>query len=136
MTNEQRALVCTFRRAGLGYGAIARKMGIPVNTVKSFCRRKAQAVAEKEDVAEQAHRCRYCGVSVLQNLGRKEKKFCSDRCRNQWWNTHRDEIDHRSVRTIICASCGKLFSVYGNASRKYCSHACYIRHRFGGDTDE
>lgn len=136
MTNEQRDLVRTFRRAGLGYGTIAGKTGLSVNTVKSFCRRNAQAVQEKETVSAQEHRCRYCGVPVLQNPSRKEKKFCSDRCRNQWWNTHRDEIDYRAVQTIICACCGKSFSAYGNAVRKYCSHACYIRHRFGGEGDE
>ena len=30
----------------------------------------------------------------------------------------------------------KPFSVYGQAARKYCSHACYILHRFGGGADE
>ena len=24
-----------------------------------------------------------------------------------------------------------LFVVYGNANRKYCSHKCYVEHRFG-----
>lgn len=27
------------------------------------------------------------------------------------------------------------FQVYGNAKRKYCSHKCYVEHRFGKDTD-
>ena len=29
-----------------------------------------------------------------------------------------------------CAGCGTLLPM-GSVSRKYCSHACYIRHRFG-----
>ena len=45
MTNEQRMIVSALRAQGMGYGAIARKVGISENTVKSFCRRNAQ----KED---------------------------------------------------------------------------------------
>ena len=45
MTNEQRMIVSSLRAQGMGYGAIARKVGISENTVKSFCRRNAQ----KED---------------------------------------------------------------------------------------
>ena len=137
MTNEQRALVRTFRNAGLGYGAIARKTGISLNTVKSFCRRnEQQKTQEKGEQLGQEHLCRNCGVPVKQNTGRKEKKFCSDRCRNQWWNTHRDQINYRAVRTITCANCRRTISVYGNSIRRYCCHACYIQHRFGSGSDE
>ena len=38
------------------------------------------------------------------------------------------------VYTFICPECGKEFTAYGNAKRKYCSHVCYIAARFkGGD---
>ena len=47
MTNEQRMIVSALRAQGMGYGAIARKVGISENTIKSFCRRNAQ----KEDNA-------------------------------------------------------------------------------------
>lgn len=137
MTNEQRALVLTFRREGLGYGAISRKTGISVNTVKSFCRRNVQQKPVAHDLSVPAveHACRCCGAPVRQNAGRKEKKFCSDQCRNQWWNTHRDQIDRRAIRTLTCENCGKTFSAYGKAVRRYCCHDCYIRHRFGGAVD-
>ena len=26
--------------------------------------------------------------------------------------------------------CGRLFTAYGNKKRKYCSHRCYIEHRY------
>ena len=29
-------------------------------------------------------------------------------------------------------SCGKAFSSYGNADRKYCSRECYLKDRFEG----
>ena len=93
-------------------------------------------------MAAEANRITYgnwrlpCGAPVAQNTGRKEKKFCSDKCRNKWWNAHLDKVDRRVIREVTCAGCGKTFSVYGQAARKYCSHDCYIRHRFGGSADE
>lgn len=137
MTNEQRMIVSALRAQNMGYGAIARKVGISENTVKSFCRRNAQRTKqERQNISTQEHRCLYCGVPVTQNAGRKEKKFCSDKCRNKWWNAHLDKVDRRAIREVNCANCGRTFSVYGRAERKYCSHDCYIRHRFGGGADE
>jgi hypothetical protein len=34
--------------------------------------------------------------------------------------------------SFTCAGCGVEFAAYGNASRKFCSHECYIKSRFGG----
>lgn len=129
MTNEQKMLVSSLRADGMGYGAIARKVGISANTVKSFCRRNAQQ--EKFEQPSE-HKCLCCGIPVEQHTGRKEKKFCSDRCRNKWWNAHLDRVDRRAVHDVVCLNCGKTFSVYGSAARKYCCHGCYIEHRFGG----
>ncbi len=136
MTNEQRMIVSALRAQGMGYGAIARKVRISENTVKSFCRRNAQKEDKLSVTGADEHRCLCCGAPVAQNACRKEKKFCSDKCRNKWWNAHLDKVDRRVIREVTCAGCGKTFSVYGQAARKYCSHACYIRHRFGGDADE
>ncbi|MFR5584198.1 MAG: hypothetical protein ACLTLQ_10630 [[Clostridium] scindens] len=47
---------------------------------------------------------------MAQNAGRKEKKFCSDKCRNKWWNAHLDKVDRRAIREVTCAGCGKTFS--------------------------
>lgn len=41
-------------------------------------------------------------------------------------------LNKKAVYTHTCAGCGREFTAYGNARRKYCSHACYINHRFGG----
>ncbi|MCD8074180.1 MAG: hypothetical protein LUF27_03930 [Lachnospiraceae bacterium] len=92
--------------------------------------RNEQPEPVQQDTTE--HKCLCCGVPVRQNPGRKEKKFCSDKCRNKWWNAHLDRVDRRAMREVICANCGKTFSVYGSAARKYCCHECYIEHRFGG----
>ena len=94
MTNEQRMIVSSLRAQGMGYGAIARKVGISENTVKSFCRRNAQK-EDKPVTGADEHQCLCCGTPVAQNAGRKEKKFCSDKCRNKWWNAHLDKVDRR-----------------------------------------
>ena len=106
MTNEQRMIVSSLRAQGMGYGAIARKVGISENTVKSFCRRNAQK-EDKPVTGAGEHRCLCCGAPVAQNAGRKEKKFCSDKCRNKWWNAHLDKVDRRAIREVTCAGCGK-----------------------------
>lgn len=65
---------------GFGPKAIADQLGISVNTVKSFIRRHTEI--------QTTHPCRQCGKGVEQTPGRKEKKFCSDRCRMQYWNNY------------------------------------------------
>ena len=76
--------------------------------------------------------CPKCGKPITQVPGRKHKRFCSDKCRNAWWNSHLDLVKHKTTHTYVCPNCGKEFTVYGGRKRKYCCHACYIAHRFGG----
>ena len=66
--------------------AMARKLGISVNTVKSHIRR--------HPVIPGTLPCVCCGRPVLQNAGRKAKKYCSDRCRITYWNhRYREDTD-------------------------------------------
>lgn len=39
------------------------------------------------------------------------------------------------VRKMECPCCHETFIVYGNGQRKYCSHTCYVKDRFGGGQD-
>ena len=128
MKKEDMIAIGNMRLQGKSAGAIAAALGLSVNTVKSYLRRHPDMGC--------THFCPQCGKPVMQAEGRKEKKFCSDKCRNKWWIAHLDKVDRRVIREVTCAGCGKTFSVYGQAARKYCSHACYIRHRFGGGADE
>ena len=68
MTNEQRMIVSSLRAQGMGYGAIARKVGISENTVKSFCRRNAQ----KED--KRGHWSGRASVPLLRNACGAERR--------------------------------------------------------------
>ncbi len=137
MTAEQKKQIESMRLDGYGYKMIAQILGIPDNTVKSYCRRKKLTgnIEAKAEVSapDGVHRCRCCGKEVPQTKGRKEKKFCSDKCRNRWWNSHLSDVEKKANYDYICPHCKKSFTVYGNARRKYCCHPCYIADRFGGE---
>lgn len=136
MTDAQKIQIGKLRGAGLGYKKIAEQMGLSENTVKTYCRRHGlggnmthlQNVTQNEE-----HHCLCCGKPVQQTPGRKEKKFCSDSCRNKWWNSHLDKVERKANYEFICPHCKKPFTAYGNKNRKYCSHECYIADRFGGE---
>ena len=92
----------------------------------------AKEYTEKTSNAIPQQPCKYCGAMILEIPGRKEKKFCSDDCRNRWWNKHLAEATRKNMSNYVCPACGKTFSAYGKRNRKYCSHECYITDRFGG----
>lgn len=75
--------------------------------------------------------CPQCGKLVTQRSGHK-KKFCSDRCRMAYWNSHQDQILRRAYYTLSCKNCGKEFQSYGNANRKFCCRSCYEIYRKRG----
>ncbi len=139
MTNMQKEAITRLRLGGCGYNHISKHLGINESTVKSFCRRHSlkKENIELHSAAEETIRtfpiryCKNCGKEVIQHPGRKEKKFCSDQCRNTWWNAHLADVKRIAVYDFICPTCGKSFSVYGNRNRKYCGHPCYIKARFG-----
>ena len=93
------------RQQGKGAAEIAETLNLPLNTVKSYLRRHPEADASRV--------CPQCGKPVAQKEGRKEKKFCSDKCRNQWWNSHQSEIKKEAYYTLVCQFCGKEFESYG-----------------------
>ena len=126
MTDEQKQQIIAMRRDGAGYGRIAARLQISINTVKSFCRRHSLAAKSQPQFASSAE-------SRLSRIrDGKRKRFCCDACRNKWWNAHLELVKRKAVYTFTCPACGKAFTVYGNSHRKFCSHACYIAYRFGG----
>ena len=134
MTNEEKEMIKVFRDAGIGYSAIAKRMDISVNTIKTFCKRNDLGGdrSKLRSLDLKIERCDNCGKPVLQNKHRKRKRFCSDLCRNNWWNAHQYQIDRKANYKFICKCCGHVFISYGNANRKYCSSKCYLKDRFKG----
>ena len=132
MTSEQKLQIEEYRKNGIGYKQIAKNIGISVNSVKTYCRRNNLC---SEDLQKKDTVCEQCGKSIVQTKGRKRKRFCSDSCRNKWCNTHLDQVKRKANYEFVCPVCEKVFTVYGNSKRKYCSHECYIKGRFGGVED-
>lgn len=139
MTNEQKEKIIESRERGYGYSSIASALGLTKNQVSAFCHRSGlagekatQAITDKPDFSC----CKNCGKPIVQIHGRKQVKFCSDECCQNWWNAHPEAVNRKAVYSFTCACCGKPFTAYGNRGRKYCSHACYIAERFGGGHHE
>lgn len=133
MTETQKQQILTLRQQGHTIAGITAAVNVPYNTVKTFCYRHKTKMAETEQKAMQApvikpDHCLNCGAPIVQATKQKPKKFCSAKCRETWWN-----INHRTDGLNIshCAYCGEAFEKYKHAAKRYCNHACYIKHRFG-----
>ena len=134
MTEAEKTRLVQYREQGKGCAEIARLMNLSVNTVKSFLRRNKVHIDSvqitlplpaKKDM--HTGRCRQCGIAISQSEHSREKLFCSDKCRLQWWHEHRGDSKRAVER--ICPECSKVFST--DRTQKYCSHECYILARFG-----
>jgi len=119
MTNEQKQAIQALRETGLSYGVIAKKLQIAEGTGKTFCRRGGIAAEESC--------CPQCGARLPDTPFFRKRRFCSEHCRMAWWHAH------RLVHAYPCAGCGATF--LSGSERKYCSHDCYIRARFGRRTE-
>ena len=129
MTALQKGKITEMRHKGMSYTDIAETLCIPVNTIKSYCYRNGlNTESMKLDVRE----CKNCGGQIQGEQTSRQKVFCCEKCKIAWWNKHRAE--RKSVNVIIhtCPVCGKKFTAYAGANRKYCSQACYR----GGVADE
>ena len=121
-----RQRVVELRRRGISYGEIADATGVSRNTVKSICRRATEPTAEHPvDSAV----CEWCGCDLTE--GGSARRFCSTECRLFWWHAHPERLNRKAIYQFTCKHCAAAFTAYGNKGRKYCSHSCYVRHRFG-----
>ena len=119
MTDEQKKQIVEYRAAGKGYGTISKELAVPINTVKSFCRRNELKTAVPSDSLP----CAFCGKAVRQTKGRKKKRFCCDGCRMKWWSEHPEERSP-GKNEHECKNCGKVF-FNRRIDAAYCSRECY-----------
>ena len=124
MRLQDKIVINNMRLEGHTPSVIAAKLGIPASTVRSFIHRNPDVPNTKQ--------CLRCGKPVLQPKGRREKKFCSDRCRMDWWNSHQNAVNRKAYYTLTCEYCGKEFESYGNKNRKYRCRTCYVADRQPG----
>lgn len=132
MTDTQKLEIQRLRVEGLSYGDISEKMGLSINTVKTYCKRHGFGGVRKQGLEEGELACEWCGVPVKQTVGRKKKRFCCDKCRNQWWNAHLDQVQRKAYSERVCPVCKKQFLVYGSGKKKFCSKECRMLGRGKG----
>ena len=130
MTDKQKYTVQNMRRMGLAYSVIAHNTGLSANTVKSFCHRAGVAISN-DFGNENCNVCKNCGIELNHHPGRKKKRFCTNKCRSDWWNRNRDWAYYKRARQVVCLYCGMAFDSYGSKNRKFCGRDCYIRSRYG-----
>jgi len=131
ITNSQKERISHMRLEGESYAGIADALGLSRNTVKSFCLRNLHPEPlEVQAVSAKSSNCTQCGKGFVFCPGHRKRRFCSDQCRMTWWNDHRDLLKSKAVVVHSCVCCGKHFMGYERQRRKYCSHACYIAHRY------
>lgn len=138
MTELQKKQILNMRKEGAGYKSIAVATGLSRDVVRNFCKSRNMAgfgmAAEMntDERVQSGELCLNCYEKIHQPKSGRPRKFCSDKCRRDWWKNHKDDIN-RSEAAIYhhkCVYCGKEFTAYGNNKRKYCSHYCYIHDRF------
>ena len=138
MTADEKAAIMNLKKAGYSLSGIAQETGMSRNTIKTFIRRAGLTETTADENPERTQSllpeqpCRNCGKPVIQYPGRKEKKFCSDRCRMRFWNKNAAGAGRVNMKAHTCPTCGGTFYAYANRNRRYCSHECYVTARFGG----
>ena len=110
--------VAAYARVSSGKDAMLHSLAAQVDHYSTYIRRHPPEDAVRLE-------CRQCGKPIVQVKGRKAKYFCSDKCRNAWWNAHPEKVQRKAYYHLTCEYCGKEFISYGNRKRKYCSRPCY-----------
>ena len=122
MTENQKNQIDECRENGMTISETADATGLPLGTVKSYCRRRE---SEQPDTV-----CKYCGAPLTHTEGHKEKHFCNQSCYFRWRYAQGDL--KRTEYKKKCAYCGKTFTIVSKKKQKYCSRACFLKSR-GGD---
>lgn len=128
MTEKQRTAITLMRSHGVPYARIARHLELNANSVKTYCLRNHVIISPELEQVDDPEGI-WCLNCVQEITLRKGSKFCSQDCRRTWWKHHRT----LTSQEITCANCGQHVTVTSSnkAPRKYCSHPCFIQHRFG-----
>jgi endogenous inhibitor of DNA gyrase (YacG/DUF329 family) len=135
MNKFQKEQIAVFRNECLSYTEIAEKLKVSRETIKSYCKRNnmgGRKIKADDNIEIIEGYCKNCGEKLIQKEKRKVRKFCSDKCREIWWNSHLNMVKRKAIYNFKCLYCGKDFTAYGNSKRKFCTHECYINYRFNG----
>lgn len=144
MTEAQAKQISEMRMKGVGYKSIASVVGLTRDIVRNYCKSHnlmgyasalTKNIQSKMDTGEA---CLFCGGNLDHAKTGRPRKFCSEKCRREWWKAHPERICRSEVASYkkTCGHCGRAFISYGNRNRKYCCHECYIQERFWKEEEE
>lgn len=124
MPMSKKEIIIALRDQGMLYQDIARIAKVSEVNARSICSR-----AYHQNDTQNDGMCRYCGVKLINTAGKKQKQFCSDKCRYDWHNQHKLYIR-------VCEYCGKEFVSFGYPNKRFCSRSCRTLHERKGDRNE
>lgn len=137
MTDKQESEIRRLRTEGYGYDDVAKILGLSKDKVRYYCRMHGLdgvKAKERNRITKEGKFCAECGKFFMNAEGKKNRRFCCDKCRISYWNSHRLER-HKKGRlqvSVICRGCGKTFFAYKGDNRIFCSTKCYMDYRFRG----
>lgn len=111
MTEQQAKQIREMREQGIGYRSIALTVGLSRDIVRNFCKSRGisgYGSALTKNIREQVmlgKACLYCGKEMKQPDTGRPKKFCSDKCRREWWKGHPERINRKesAMYPAVCA---------------------------------
>lgn len=98
MTAQQRESIAELRAKNFPYSFIGKALNLSPNTVKSVCRRKGyEAYGKRKTKSEKQSvvLCKNCRRPLGQD-GRKDRLFCTEACRMEWWKSNRKVIEKQA----------------------------------------
>jgi predicted transcriptional regulator len=78
MKTEIKDPIKQMRNDGKGYKKIAKELSLTPSAVRYACHKMSEELLNGK--------CENCGIKIKSIKGKKKKRFCSDRCRWDWWN--------------------------------------------------
>ena len=121
--------IIELRLDGLGYKAIAKKLGLTRDKVRDVCRRNGlggiRATSRLKPEREYEKICACCGKTFLTTSAKA--KYCCEECRKKAAKDSylKYKAKKREQREPIeCPVCGKTF-IPRNSAQKRCSKHCY-----------
>lgn len=114
--------IILLRKCGVSYTKIANILGMSVNSVKKIC---AEEDADTGASLDKFILCKECGKLITQKGKSRPRIFCCDKCKQNWWNKHRNASSRKSNEVRICPVCKSEFVINSQTKQKYCSRECY-----------
>lgn len=122
MTDYEIKRIYELKKLGYGYKKIATELDLPISTIKSYLLRHPN---DDTDCC-----CLLCGKKLINIPNKKRKKYCSSKCKEEYYRNNLELLSSSKTETRRCKCCGNTFITYQSNSKKYCSHKCYIKSRY------